>query len=434
MLALSMGAFMTNFLFAKVCSIRAFSFFLIVIGVSVVTSAQDRGLPVKHNPESEYEIRYDDLNLILSSSVLDTGPSDRRPASRALNKGTQSRIKHGNTSATGFEGNRIIFDAYTSDHVESLLAIRKDLEAVNDFTPLEEFNEWEQLAYWYNLHNVAVMYEVAKAYPIKKLKSLMSGKKNVWDSKTMSIGGRPTSIRDIEEHVIERWDNPLVLYGFFMGTIGGPDIRPEAYTGENVVEALQHNAVRFINSLRGFRLWSREGRVSEHYELGRRFFPDFQNDVTQHLATFARQDTRADLAKAKRIKVKNYDWGIADLKNGSTYAGGSFNTNPRALAFFIETPPAGAASPLGGTPSATVDIDTLGSSALVVNSSSSSLAPQTKALLRAMKIRNQRRARHGEVTVEEFVADDGGRVRTRLKKAPEEKPEEDNEGSPVVAE
>ena len=278
------------------------------------------------------------------------------------------------------------------------------------------------------------MYEVAKAYPVKKLKSLMNGKKNVWDAKTMSIGGRPTSIRDIEEHVINRWENPLVLYGFFMGTIGGPDIRTEAYTGDNVVEALQHNAVRFINSLRGFRLWSREGRISEHYDLGRRFFPDFQNDVIQHLTTFARRDTREDLAKAKRIKVKNYDWGIADLKNGSTYAGSSFNTNPRALAFFIETPSALPGVPGSGTPSATVGIDNLGSTSLVATAGSSSLAPQTKALLRAMKIRNERRARKGTVTVEEFVSDDGGRVRNKSLKPQPETPEENDDGSPVLAE
>ena len=408
------------------------AFFTLIIGGVLGVQAQSDSLPVKHNPDSEYEIRYDDLNLILSASVLDTGPSDRRPASRAGNRSTSSRLKHGNMNATGFEGNRIMFDAYTQDHVDSLLAIRRDLEAVNDFTPLEEFNEWEQLAYWYNLHNVAVMYEVAKAYPVKKLKSMMSGKGNVWDAKTMSIGGRPTSIRDIEEHVIERWDNPLVLYGFFMGTIGGPDIRTEAYTGENVVEALQHNAVRFINSLRGFRLWSKEGRVSEHYNIGRRFFPDFQNDVAAHMATFARRDTRADLAKAKKMKTKNYDWGIADLKNGSTYAGSSFNTNPRALGFFIETPSAQVASPGGVAPSPSVGIDNFGAGSLLANAnSSSSIAPQTKALLRAMKIRNQRRTREGTVTVEEFVADDGGRVRTRLKKEAEEGNEQE-EGAPVL--
>lgn len=408
---------------------------LMAVGLAGLSAASETGLPTKHDPNSDYVIRYEDWNLILSGSVLDTGPSDRRPASRALNKQTTSRIKHGNSSASGFEGNRVLFDQFGPDHVDSLLAIRKDLEAVNDFLPLEDFNQWEQLAYWYNLHNVAVMYEVAKAYPVKKLNKLHKGKNNVWDVKSMSIGGVPTSIRDIEEHVIANWDNPLVLYGFFMGTIGGPDIRTKAYTGDNVVQELQHNAVRFINSLRGYRLWSGQGRVSEHYELGMRFFPDFGEDVAEHLIRFARPDTKADLLKAKSFRLKNYDWGIADLKNGSTYAGSSFNTNPRALAFFIETPSAlPAATPGGAAPGPSGVLNGLGSSELVATASSSTIAPQTKALLRAMKIRNERRMRRGEVTVEEFVGGEGSRVsRQRVEEEAEPEKPADDDGGVLVA-
>lgn len=391
--------------------------------------AADTQLPTKHDPNSDLVIRYDDWNLILSGSVLDTGPSDRRPASRGLNKQTTSRINHGNNSASGFEGNRVLFDQFGDEHVESLLAIRRDLEAVPDFMPLEDFNEWEQLAYWYNLHNVAVMYEVAKAYPVKKLNKLHKGRKSVWDVKSMSIGDVPVSIRDIEEHVVANWDNPLVLYGFFMGTIGGPDIRTKAYTGENVVQELQHNAVRFINSLRGYRLWSSQGRPSEHYELGKRFFPNFEEDLTKHMIAYARPDTREDLVKAKSFRLKNYDWGIADLKNGSTYAGSSFNTNPRALAFFIETPSNQFAFGGGAAPGPDGVGDSLGSSELLARAGSSTLAPQTKALLRAMKIRNERRQRRGEVTVEEFVSEDGGRISRGSQAAEPEKGSDSDDGS-----
>lgn len=420
----------------KYLKIAVASLSIVLLAIPASVSAAESKLPTKHDPDSTYEIRYDDWELILSGSVLDTGPSDRRPASRALNKQTSSRLKHGNSSASGFEGNRVLFDQFNDEHQESLLAIRKDLEAVSEFTPLEEFNQWEQLAYWYNLHNVAVMYEVSKAYPIKKLKKLQEGKDNVWDAKTMSIAGVQTSIRDIEEHVITNWKNPLVLYGFFMGTIGGPDIRTKAYTGDNVVEELQLNAVRFVNSLRGFRLWSGQGRPSEHYEIGKSLFPNFEEDLLKHLITFSRPDTRADLMKAKSIKLKNYDWGIADLKNGSTYAGSSFNTNPRALAFFVETPAAGNSGlPGGAPPSPTVGLNNFAAGDIALAGSSASLAPQTKALLRAMKIRNERRHRRGEVTVEEFVDEEGGRVKKRDAQKPL-KDAEDGEGSedPVMAE
>lgn len=407
------------------------------VGLSVSTVAQTN-LPTGHNPNSEYSIRYEDWDLILSSTVLDVGPSDRRTAGRLLRHSGTSKIKKGNQSATAFEGNRVLFSEFSDEHVESLLAIRKDLEAVPDFIPLEDFDQWDQLAYWYNLHNVAVMYEIAKAYPIKKIKPLMEGRKAVWDNKTMSVAGVPTSIRDIEKHVVTNWDNPLVLYGFFMGTVGGPNVITTAYTGDNVVERLQKNAVRFVNSLRGFRMWSGTARVSEHYKIGEHLFPNFEEDLMQHLLAYARPDTRRELAKAKAVKIKNYDWGIADLKDGSVYQGTMFNTNPGALAWFIETPnpqanafgnPNGFTGDINAnmTPFGALD-DAATSSAAITGPVSAKLAPQTKVLLRAMKMRNERRLRQGEVTVEEFVgdADDGSRVVRR--KSLEETVEAGREG------
>ncbi|WP_262693990.1 DUF547 domain-containing protein [Kordiimonas aquimaris] len=384
---------------------------LLTVALSTTAATALSDLPTGSTKGSDYTINYDDWNLILSGAVLDTGPSDRRAASRNGARGTSSRIKHGNLSPTAFEGNRVLFYEFDEGHVESLLAIRRDLEAVSDFIPLEDFSRNEQLAYWFNLHNVAVMYEIAKAYPTKKVKSLMVGKRSVWDNKTMSIGGVATSISDIENHVVENWNTPLVLYGFFMGAVGGPNIRTEAFTSSNIVKGLQENAIDFVNSLRGFRLWSGRGRVSDHYKLGERYFPDFDADIKDHLVAFARPDTRRDLEKAKSFQIKNYDWGIADLKNGDTYNGSSFNTNPGALAFFIEQPNPQVASPIGPPPSASVvTLNNLGSDPAFASAGISSISPQVKALLRAMKIRNERRQRDGVVTVEEFIDAEGSRV------------------------
>lgn len=389
----------------------------VALGLPAVAARQ--GLPTGFSETSEYTINYDDWNLILSAAVLDVGPSDRRPAGRNGTRSATTKIKHGNTNKTAFEGNRVIFSEFGDAHIDNLLGIRRDLEAVVDFIPLESFTRNQQLAYWYNLHNVAVMLEVAKEYPIKKIKPLAVGKRSVWDKKTMSIGGVPTSIQDIEDHVVANWNSPLVLYGFFMGTVGGPNIRTEAFTGENVVQSLQANAIEFINSLRGFRLWSGRGRVSDHYKLGARFFPNFEDDIKDHMLTFSRPDTRKDLEKAKSMEIKNYDWGIADLKNGDTYNGSSFNTNPGALAFFIEAPNPQGASPFGGAaPAAVAALDNLGNDPSVAGARSAKISPQTQALLRAMKIRNERRRSEGIVTVEEFIENEGSRV---SKKEPEKK-------------
>jgi len=396
--------------------------------VGVQVAAQESSAKPKAQQNDEFEIQYDDLDLLLSGSVIDVGMSDRRPASRKGARTTSSKMRHGNTSATGFEGNRVAFSDFKQEHVDYLLAIRQDLEAVPNFMPLKSFSANEQLAYWLNLHNVAVMLEVAKAYPTKKVKSLVVGRKSVWDTKTMKVGSKEMSIQDIEDYVIGRWNDPLVLYGFFMGAVGGPNIRVNAYTGDNVAESLQANAIEFVNSLRGFKMWSGSGRVSDHYKLGERYFPNFEQDIKRHLLTYARPDTRRDLERAKSFKIKNYDWGIADLKNGDTFNGGSFNTSSGTLGFFITgTPTAIAGSP---PPSITRSspTDSIFNTRAFDKTGMSKISPQTRALLRGIKLREERRRREGTVTIEEFVDNDGGRI-TRKRKEDEisVSPSEDKE-------
>ncbi len=429
---------MGRFFVARILLVFSFTFYC---GGSVQVAAQENGAKSKTQQKDQFEIQYDDLDLLLSGSVLDVGLSDRRTASRRGAKTGTSRMKHGNTSATGFEGNRVAFSDFKKDHVDYLLAIRKDLEAVPDFMPLKNFSANEQLAYWLNLHNVAVMLEVAKAYPIKKIKPLVLGKKSVWDKKTMSVGGKEMSIQDIEAYVIRRWNDPLVLYGFFMGAVGGPSIQVKAFTGDNVAETLQNSALEFVNSLRGFRMWSGKGRVSDHYKLGERYFPDFEQDIKRHLLAYARPDTRRDLERAKSFQIKNYDWGIADLKNGDTYAGGSLSTSSGALGFFITgTPTATSGSEATGIfapPTRGSAPDSIFATGALNKAGMAGISPQTKALLRAIRIRDERRRLEGTVTVEEFVDSDGGRIARKDKfdevaVTPEGEDEGDTEEKPVI--
>lgn len=385
----------------------------LIIGVAFMltclepSAATADNLPTGNTPGSKYTISYADWDYVLANSVLKTGRSDRRPASRATLKNTATRIKHGNTKATGLEGNRVLFNEFDDRHRALLLAIRTDLEAVPDTMPLQNFDKSEQLAYWLNLHNVAVMLEVAKNYPIKNIKRIAVGKKSIWTKKNMSIGGVATSIEDIEKHIVGNWSNPLVLYGLFMGTVGSPNIRTKAFTAERLTEQLRENAAEFVNSLRGVRFWDDEARISLHYKMGAKFFPEFQRDVKKHMIQFADPLLAKKLAAAKRFNPKGYDWSIADLKNGDSYGGSSHNTNPGALVHFIETPDAAAP---GG---AKLNLNTYITDPSVINHSASGLPPHVSRFFNKLKERNSLRQRKTKVTIEEFTSVQEGRVSTK---------------------
>jgi len=373
--------------------------------VSISRQSQALDLPTQNTVGSKYTINYDDWGFVLENSVLYTGRSDRRPPSRAAYKNSATRIKHGNTSVSALEGNRVLYHEFGEQHRSLLLSIRKDLEALPDSVALEKFSKNEQLAYWLNLHNIAVMLEVSQNYPIRNLRALSQGKKNAWAAKTMKIGNTPTSIQDIENHIVENWKDPLVLYGLYMGAIGGPNIRTEAFTGGLINQQLEENATEFVNSLRGVRFWNNGARISAHYfDLGKTFFPDFKNDIKRHLLKFSSGPIGAKLRNINSFKKARYDWSIADLKNGESYSGSSYNTNSGALVHFI-------------------DSDTSGTPALPALSfinmqkdrgvEYAGIPPHVAALLSGIQKRNAKRLKVGTVTVEEFVTIEGSRIRLK---------------------
>ncbi|MCF6196840.1 MAG: DUF547 domain-containing protein [Emcibacter sp.] len=152
----------------------------------------------------------------------------------------------------------------------------------------------------------------------------------MWDEKILKVNGITLSLNDIQYNIIEKtWRNPLVIYGLYQGTIGGPNLRRKAFTGRLVYEQLEDNAEEFINSLRGLRFKGKEAHVSKIYEWNRDLFPDFKNDLRRHLRKYANLRLVTRLDNSKKLKVKFYDWNIADVLNGGKSAPGSASsTNP----------------------------------------------------------------------------------------------------------
>lgn len=348
------------------------------IAVLVSSGASTAMLPTDHTEGSRVRVDYSDWNRILKSVVMVTGSSDRKPAGKVSI--TASRIPHANPNITRIEGNRVFFHEFSPAHTATLLALRRSLEAVSAEISLSELSRNQQLAYWLNLHNVAVMTVIAQRYPVKYLKKLIVGEKAVWNKKSMLVAGEYISIRDIEKHVIENWNDPLVLYGFYMGAVGGPNVLDSAFTGNNVRDLLIENAEEFVNSLRGVRFWDEQAKVSNLYGIGARFFPSFDEDIKKHLMKFARPSLKHELANYTAFRISDFDWYIADLLNGDTYTGSSYSVKT------VWVPEVGTDGINSGGHSA-------GSDAAYLH-----MPPHVRDLLIGIKKRNLRR--YGRVSIE----------------------------------
>ncbi|MGY8986774.1 MAG: DUF547 domain-containing protein, partial [Sphingomonadales bacterium] len=141
-------------------------------------------------------------------------------------------------------------------------------------------------------------------------------KKKFWDEKGLFVEGKNLSLNDIQNIVIANWDSPLVIYGLYQGSVGGPNIQNSAFTGENVWKKLNDSAKDFVNSIRGVQKKGKTLRVSKFYDRTKNAFPNFEEDLIEHISTFADKKTKAIVSATTKFKADYYDWSITDLHNG----------------------------------------------------------------------------------------------------------------------
>lgn len=314
---------------------------LLLAAIGILNSpsfADEKNIPEPFRGEtkgSPIEIRYDDWNAILDMTVLDAGTSDRSVAS-SPRPVFGTRTVRGNTSSTRNEGNRIAFPAFADyeENLRILEQIKTELEAIPEQAPLRLWTKNEQLAYWLNLHNITIIIELTKQYPMKSLRPLLKGSRKepaLWDQKLMTVSGIPLSLNDVHDILVEKWDSTLVMYGLFQGYVGGPNIQDKAYTGRTVHKLLVENAKEFVNSNRGMRPKGSTLHISEYYKKNKKLFPDWEKDLKKHFVSLTEFALHDRIQNAKRIKASTNDFYIADLYAGSASKGSAAASNPAAL-------------------------------------------------------------------------------------------------------
>jgi hypothetical protein len=269
--------------------------------------------------------------------VLRMGPSLREMASRPEPL-MGSHIVFGHDSGWRMEGNRVAFSFMTPEVIQSLTDYRRDLEELPDKVALNRLPRNEQLAYWINLHNVAVIEQIALAYPVSQPASIKLAGSNLPLDETafITVSGLKLSPKDIRTRIVyPNWHDPKVIYGFWRGEIGGPSISRDAFTGENVGELLADSAREFVNSLRGTQRKGDTLLVSTLYDEARPFFfRDWPQDLRQHLHTYSEGEVSDLIGAAGSVQATLAETDIADLSKGErepNYSNLVVNGEPKGI-------------------------------------------------------------------------------------------------------
>ncbi|MFL0355780.1 DUF547 domain-containing protein [Erythrobacter sp. GH1-10] len=267
-------------------------------------------------PNSD-KIDYSIWDEAMKNLVVSMGPSLREGAgSPPPSFGT--RRQYGHVSRYRLEGSRLMFSFLDAEIIASFTEYRKDLEATADKVDIQKLSRNEQLAYWINLHNVAMIEQIANAWPVRQPREIEVGGVPLNDAKFITVEGIKMSPRDIREKIVyKNWKSPSVIYGFWRGEIGGPSIQREAFNADNVARLLDRSARDFVNSLRGTQKQGDTLQVSTFYEEAAPFyFPDFEKDLREHLARYADTETSEILAATSDMKAAVSEHDIADLAGG----------------------------------------------------------------------------------------------------------------------
>jgi hypothetical protein len=253
----------------------------------------------------------------MKNIVVSMGPSLRESAPRP-DPGLGSRRQYGHISRYRLEGTRVMFSFLDADVIASFTEYRKDLENTANIVDIQALSRNEQLAYWINLHNVALVEQIANAWPVRQPREILIDGVPLDEARFITVEGIKLSPRDIREKIVYRhWKSPDVIYGFWRGEIGGPSLQKEAFNADNVARLLQRGASDFVNSLRGTHELGDRLQVSELYkEAAPFFFPDFEQDLRAHLARHADEQTAALLAKTTGAEPAIAEHDIADLAGG----------------------------------------------------------------------------------------------------------------------
>jgi len=172
----------------------------------------DQFSPKPHTDSTQ--INNTHLDKLLSSLVVDLGPSTRTYQGYPFPKGKRGFVS-GHTSPYRLEGNRIKFSFLNDRLAEALSKICEVIQAIGSTHDVSRFSRDEQLAFWFNLHNIAVIEQIALNYPVKpprEIKNELNGVSSAFnDAKFITISNMPLSLRDIREKIVyPNWDDPDV--------------------------------------------------------------------------------------------------------------------------------------------------------------------------------------------------------------------------------
>ncbi|WP_370687644.1 DUF547 domain-containing protein [Fulvivirga ligni] len=174
-----------------------------------------------------------------------------------------------------------------------------------------KWSKAEQLAYWINAYNAFTIKLIVDNYPVESIQDLhptlkIPGINTVWHKKFFKIGGKESSLDEIEHDILRKeFNEPRIHFAINCASYSCPQLRNEAYTAPKIEQQLKEQAISFVND------GKRNKIEKNHVELSK-IFSWFTKDFTKKgdLIDFLNQYSKVKISKDADIDYLDYDWRL----------------------------------------------------------------------------------------------------------------------------
>ena len=174
----------------------------------------------------------------------------------------------------------------------------------------------DQFAAWANLYNALTVQLIIENYPVKSIREIRSGlfTSGPWKRKVITVEGKTLSLDDIEHGILRtEFSDPRVHYSVNCASVGCPNLRKDAFTGDTLDMALDEAARDYINSSRGAHVTPKGKLItSSIYDWFQVDFGGSEQDVIDHLKRYAEPELAERLSTLADIDRFEYDWSLND--------------------------------------------------------------------------------------------------------------------------
>ncbi|MCC7338753.1 MAG: DUF547 domain-containing protein [Pirellulaceae bacterium] len=178
----------------------------------------------------------------------------------------------------------------------------------------------EQLAFWINAYNAVTIKGILNEYPTSSIRNHTAKLVgfNIWKNLKLIVGGKPTSLDDMEHQVLRKMGEPRIHFVIVCASIGCPRLLNEAYVADRLDAQLTLNAKDFFADPTKFRYDAASGTffISPILEWFGEDFGSSQAAQLQRIAAWLPDSASQQAASAGRGKMTfvDYDWGLNDRK------------------------------------------------------------------------------------------------------------------------